>query len=117
MNSSGAPGQRSDDAGPFDPLPKLHAYFDPSTSVTRAGYADAISRYGKDNPDVRFGMEIVDITNIVKDSGFKLFAEVALKRIATINIRPVTVFQVAQACDQAGFDFLFSHARRLLTIL
>ena len=45
--------------------------------LPRLTYADAISRYGKDNPDVRFGMEIVDITNIVKDSGFKLFAEVA----------------------------------------
>ncbi len=45
--------------------------------LPRLTYADAISRYGKDNPDVRFGMEIVDLTNIVKDSGFKLFAEVA----------------------------------------
>ncbi len=31
--------------GPFDPLPTLHAFFDPTLSVTRAGYADAISRY------------------------------------------------------------------------
>ena len=45
--------------------------------LPRLTYADAIGRYGKDNPDVRFGMEIVDITAIVKDSGFKLFTEVA----------------------------------------
>jgi aspartyl-tRNA synthetase len=45
--------------------------------LPRLTYADAMSRYGKDNPDVRFGMEIVDLTPIVKDSGFKLFAEVA----------------------------------------
>lgn len=45
--------------------------------LPRLTYAQAISRYGKDNPDVRFGMEIVDLTGIVKDSGFKLFAEVA----------------------------------------
>jgi aspartyl-tRNA synthetase len=45
--------------------------------LPRLSYADAIGRYGKDNPDVRFGMELVDITAIVKDSGFKLFAEVA----------------------------------------
>jgi len=43
----------------------------------RLTYAQAISRYGKDNPDVRFGMEIVDITPVVKNSGFKLFNEVA----------------------------------------
>ena len=45
--------------------------------LPRLSYADAISRYGKDNPDVRFGMEIVDLTDIVKNSGFKLFTEVA----------------------------------------
>ena len=43
----------------------------------RLKYADSIARYGKDNPDIRFGMEIVDLTSIVKDSGFKLFSEVA----------------------------------------
>ena len=48
-----------------------------SLPLPRLTYADAISRYGKDNPDVRFGMEIVDLSSIVKDSGFKLFAEVA----------------------------------------
>ncbi len=31
--------------GAFEPLPTLHAFFDPNLSVTRAGYADAISRY------------------------------------------------------------------------
>ncbi|MGV8059215.1 MAG: aspartate--tRNA ligase [Smithellaceae bacterium] len=45
--------------------------------LPRLAYNDAISRYGKDNPDVRFGMELVDLTDIVKDSGFKLFGEVA----------------------------------------
>ncbi|PKN52201.1 MAG: aspartate--tRNA ligase [Deltaproteobacteria bacterium HGW-Deltaproteobacteria-13] len=45
--------------------------------LPRLTYAQAISRYGKDNPDVRFGMELVDLTSIVKDAGFKLFSEVA----------------------------------------
>ncbi|MHB8137634.1 MAG: aspartate--tRNA ligase [Smithellaceae bacterium] len=48
-----------------------------SLPLPRLTYADAISRYGKDNPDVRFGMEIKDLTAIVKSSGFKVFAEVA----------------------------------------
>jgi aspartyl-tRNA synthetase len=45
--------------------------------LPRLTYAQAMSRYGKDNPDVRFGLELVDLTRLVKDSGFKLFAEVA----------------------------------------
>ncbi len=45
--------------------------------LPRLTYRDAINRYGKDNPDIRFGMELTDLTEIVKNSGFKLFAEVA----------------------------------------
>jgi aspartyl-tRNA synthetase len=45
--------------------------------LPRLTYAQAINRYGKDNPDVRFGLELVDLTSIVKNSGFKLFGEVA----------------------------------------
>ncbi len=43
----------------------------------RISYREAISRFGKDSPDMRFGLEIRDLTDILKGSGFKLFAEVA----------------------------------------
>ena len=42
----------------------------------RLTYHDAVNRYGKDNPDTRFDVELVDITPIVSNSGFKLFQEV-----------------------------------------
>jgi aspartyl-tRNA synthetase len=39
-------------------------------------YAQAIDRYGLDKPDLRFGLELKNISDIIKDSGFKVFANV-----------------------------------------
>jgi aspartyl-tRNA synthetase len=47
------------------------------TPFPRIAYRDAIDRYGKDSPDTRFSMELKDLTDILKDSGFNLFQEVA----------------------------------------
>ena len=40
----------------------------------RLAYPDAVGRFGLDKPDMRFGLELVDISDIVESSGFKLFA-------------------------------------------
>ncbi len=39
----------------------------------RMSYAEAMERYGSDKPDIRFGMEIIDIGDIVKNCGFRVF--------------------------------------------
>ncbi len=41
--------------------------------LPRLTYADAMNRYGSDKPDTRFGMEITDISETVKDSEFVVF--------------------------------------------
>ena len=43
----------------------------------RITYADAMNKYGSDKPDLRFGLEIEDITDIVSSSDVKVFASVA----------------------------------------
>lgn len=41
----------------------------------RLCYADAMSQYGSDKPDIRFGMKIKEITEVAKGKGFKVFDE------------------------------------------
>ncbi|WP_407890956.1 aspartate--tRNA ligase [Lacticaseibacillus sp. N501-2] len=40
----------------------------------RINWQDAMDKYGSDKPDLRFGMEIQDVSELVKDSDFKVFA-------------------------------------------
>ena len=44
----------------------------------RLTWDDAMARYGVDKPDTRFGLELQDVTPIVHNSGFKLFASAKL---------------------------------------
>lgn len=44
------------------------------TPFERMTYADAMNRYGSDKPDVRFDMQIQDISHLVKDCGFGVFS-------------------------------------------
>lgn len=43
----------------------------------RLTYSESMNRYGNDKPDLRFGLEITDVTELVSLSGFKVFAETA----------------------------------------
>ena len=47
---------------------------DIQTPIVRMTYKDAMERYGSDKPDTRFGMEITDISELVKDSDFSVFS-------------------------------------------
>lgn len=39
----------------------------------RMSYTEAMDRFGSDKPDVRFGLELVNVSDLVKDSSFKVF--------------------------------------------
>ncbi|MGG1628893.1 aspartate--tRNA ligase [Rossellomorea sp. NRS-1567] len=55
----------------------------------RMTYDDAMSRYGSDKPDTRFGMELIDVSEIVKESGFKVFAGAVASggQVKLINVK------------------------------
>jgi aspartyl-tRNA synthetase len=46
----------------------------PKRPFPRMAYAEAMLRYGSDKPDVRFGLEIQDATEVTRDSEFGVFA-------------------------------------------
>ncbi|MCD6541359.1 aspartate--tRNA ligase [Candidatus Bipolaricaulota bacterium] len=54
----------------------------------RIPYAEAMLRYGTDKPDLRFGMEIVDLSEVFRGCGFRVFAE-AVERGEVIRALPV----------------------------
>jgi len=54
-------------------------------SVPRMQYADAMRLYGSDKPDIRFGMQFVELNDIVKGNGFSIFDNAEL--IVGINAK------------------------------
>ena len=44
------------------------------TPFPRLTYADAMERYGTDKPDLRFGMEFTDVTDVLRETDFRLFS-------------------------------------------
>jgi aspartyl-tRNA synthetase len=44
-------------------------------SFQRLSYNDAMEKYGSDKPDLRFGLELKNVSDIVKDSSFKVFLD------------------------------------------
>ncbi|MBT2694162.1 aspartate--tRNA ligase [Bacillus sp. ISL-55] len=62
---------------------------DMTEAFPRMSYDEAMSRFGSDKPDTRFGMELVDLSETVKDSGFKVFASAVANggQVKAINVK------------------------------
>lgn len=61
----------------FTSLTEALTDFKVDKPFTRLTYKEAMDRYGNDKPDLRFGMQIVDLTEIAKASNFVVFRSVA----------------------------------------
>lgn len=59
------------------------------TPFLRLSYEDAMARYGSDKPDLRFGMELMDISDAVRGSDFKVFETVLANggQVKAINVK------------------------------
>lgn len=87
----------------------------------RLSYQEAMDRYGTDKPDTRYGLELVDVSDILKDCGFKVFSGAiaqggvvkilpipnANDRISNVRIKPGgDLFQEATTAGAKGLAYI-----------
>ena len=78
------------------------------TPLPRLTYTDAMNRYGSDKPDTRFGMEITDISELVKSCGFGVFTS-AIE--AGGSVRAITAKNAAGTLTRKEIDKLTEYVR------
>ena len=78
------------------------------TPLPRITFADAMNRYGSDKPDTRFGMEIQDLSNVVKNCGFGVFTS-AIE--AGGSVRAIVAKNAAATLTRKEIDKLTEHAK------
>ena len=78
------------------------------TPLPRLTYTDAMNRYGSDKPDTRFGMEIQDISDMVKSCGFGVFTS-AIE--AGGSVRAIVAKNGASVLTRKEIDKLTEYVR------
>ncbi len=71
----------------------------------RMTYQEAMDRYGKDNPDIRFGLELKDVTDLAAGSGFKVFENAAASggHVRGINAKGLAGYSRKQIDELTAF--------------
>ncbi len=72
-------------------------------------YDEAIDRFGLDRPDLRFGLELCNVSDIVKDTGFKVFANVVKTGglVKAINAKGCAIFSRKQIDELTDFTAVY----------
>ena len=76
--------------------------------LPRMTYREAMERYGSDKPDTRFGMELCDLSDLVKDSGFGVFSS-AIE--AGGSVRAIVAKDAAGVLTRKEIDKLTEYVR------
>jgi len=78
---------------------------DLAPTFPRITYDEAIDRFGLDRPDLRFGLELCNVSDIVKDAGFKVFADVVKRGglVKAINAKGCATFSRKQIDELTDF--------------
>ncbi len=74
--------------------------------LPRMSYDDAMERFGHDAPDLRFGMELVDVTDLAREADFRVFREAAL---SGERVRGLCAKGAAERYSRKGIDELTAY--------
>lgn len=87
---------------------------DVSIPFPRISYDEAMSRYGSDKPDTRFDMELIHITDIVKNSTFKVFSGPANSGgiVALLNVKGNADKFTRKDIDERLTDFVKTYGAK-----
>ncbi|MBN1142532.1 MAG: aspartate--tRNA ligase [Deltaproteobacteria bacterium] len=77
--------------------------------IQRITYAEALHRFGVDNPDLRFGLELADLSSLVAASDFKLFHDVVAQKglVKALNAKGCATFSRKEIDDLAEFAKIY----------
>jgi aspartyl-tRNA synthetase len=76
---------------------------DVSLPLPRMTYDEAMERFGHDAPDLRFGMELIDVTDLAGEAEFRVFREAAE---AGLRVRGINAKHAAANYSRKGIDEL-----------
>ncbi len=69
--------------------------------IPRISYQESMEKYGVDKPDLRYGMEMIELTEILKNTNFKVFQSPCVKAIRVENGASLTRSQIDQFTEKA----------------
>lgn len=72
-----------------------------SEDIPRISYQEAMEKYGVDKPDLRYGMEMIELTEILKNTSFKVFQSPCVKAIRVENGASLTRSQIDLFTEKA----------------
>ena len=72
-----------------------------SEDIPRIPYQEAMEKYGVDKPDLRYGMEMIELTEILKNTSFKVFQSPCVKAIRVENGASLTRSQIDLFAEKA----------------
>ena len=72
-----------------------------SEDIPRIPYQEAMEKYGVDKPDLRYGMEMIELTEILKNTSFKVFQSPCVKAIRVENGASLTRSQIDLFTEKA----------------